>query len=256
MKYLGLILLLLITSAAFSQKKKEKFPSYFGLQFRPVFPTRFIGEPILELNAPTSDQVQYSAKLSQQMGYSFGATVRAGVTKLIAIETGINFTRRNFKVDYAIEDSSIMTSSDLGFINYDIPLNALFYIKLAEKWYMNASLGLNINFSPTDVSVGIKPSGNNEFRATGLVRRKFNFGMNANMGFEFRTKKSGFFYLGGSGSVPFSPLFDIFLQYKNQGYTSSRYEPVDGSFLAIDVKYFFPTIKNKGKQFKPGPIDQ
>lgn len=256
MKYFGILLILTFAFPVLAQKKKEKFPSYFGLQFRPVFPTKFIGNPVLNLASAPSEQVQYTASIRQQMGFSFGATVRAGVTKLIAIETGINFTRRNFDLDYEIEDSSLMVSNSLGFINYDIPINALFYIQLADKWFMNASLGVNINFSPTDVRVADKPSGNHEFIATGLVRQKFNFGMNANMGFEFRTKKAGFFYLGGSGSVPFSPLFDIFLVYKNQGYQSSNFEPVDGSFLAIDIKYFFPIIKNKGKQFKEGPIDQ
>lgn len=247
---------MLVSWSLLGQSKRTKVPSYFGIQIRPVFPTRFIGEPTLNLRTPATDQVQIESIFTQKLGYSFGATVRAGVTKLIAIETGINFTRRNFDLDYSIPDSNLTASTSLGFISYDIPVNALFYIKLADKWYMNTALGVAVNFAPTDIGKSIKPSGDHEFRANGLVRNKFGFDLNASVGFEFRTKKSGFFYLGGSGRVPFSPVFDLFIQYKNQGYKGYLIGEVDGSFLSIELKYFFPTIKNKGWQFKKGPIDQ
>ena len=252
----ALLLLFLVAFSVFGQKKKERVPSYFGLQVRPIFPTQFIGESVTNFKQNEGETVIYNSSLKQTVGYSFGGTVRAGLTKLIAIETGINFYHRNFKIDMEIPDSSILATNEIRFVSYDIPLNALFYIQLADKWYMNASLGIAVNFKPTDVAVVNKPAGNNEFQHIGVYRNKFGFDFNANVGFEFRTEKSGFFYLGGSANVPFKPLFDMILNYVNQLYESQVIQPVDGSYLSVDFKYFFPNIKNKGVQFQNGPITQ
>jgi Outer membrane protein beta-barrel domain len=256
MKPLLVILLLLISVTAMSQTRRTKVPSYFGLQVRPVFPTRFIGEPTVDMMSDDSDSIFATSTLSQKVGYSFGATVRAGLTKLIALETGINFTQRNFNIDMAVPDSNVYANNDISFISYDIPINVLFYVRLEEKWYMNASLGVSVNYIPTHVRVYDPLDGYHEFTHSGYARSKFSFDLNANIGFEFRTEKIGFFYLGGSGRVPFAPLFDMVVDYSWQGYKVKMFGEVDGSYLSIDFKYFFPNIKNKGTQFKPGPIEQ
>lgn len=253
-----LIILSLLTLSAFGQSKpkKEKVPSYFGFQVRPIFPTRFIGNSELTVDQSDPEQIFITTTITQKIGYSFGATVRAGLTKLIALETGINFNQRNFDLSMAQPDSSIVAKSDISFINYDIPLNALFYIRLADKWYMNASLGADITFSPTDVGIQTNPHTYHYFKQTGIVQHKVGADVNANIGFEFRTEKAGFFYIGGSGRVPLAPIFVLRTDYTYQGYSSTTYGQVDGSFLALDFKYFFPNIRNKGTQFKEGPIDQ
>lgn len=256
MKIFLIIFVSLFTFGLNAQEKKERVPSYFGLQIRPVFPTRFIGNPELNIEQTDPESVYITTTLSQKIGYSFGATVRAGLTKLIALETGINFTQRNFDITMSVPDSSISGTNDLSFITYDIPINALFYIRLADKWYMNASLGFAVNFAPTHVGVQTNPVGIHYFTHTGILQSKVGFDLNANIGFEFRTEKSGFFYLGGSGRVPFAPIFTLATNYRYQGYNSSIYGEVDGSFLSIDFKYFFPNIRNKGNQFKHGPIVQ
>ncbi len=256
MKTAFLLFVLLFSFSANAQPKKERVPSYFGFQVRPVFPTRFIGEPELTVDQTDPEAVFMTTTISQRLGYSFGATVRAGLTKLIALETGINFTQRNFDLSMSVPDSSISGTNDLSFISYDIPINALFYIRLAEQWYMNASLGVAVNFAPTNIGVQTNPIGFHYFTHTGILTSKVGFDLNANVGFEFRTEKSGFFYVGGSGRVPFSSIFTLATNYRFQGYSSSTYGEVDGSFLSIDFKYFFPNIKNKGEQFKPGPIVQ
>jgi hypothetical protein len=246
-----LILFLFISSGAFSQvKKKERVPSYFGIQVRPVFPTRFIGDPRLELAGDG-----FETSIQQEIGFSFGGTVRAGITKLIAFETGINFTQRHFSVDMAVPDSNSFASDDLTFIEYDIPINGLIYIQLSEQWFMNASLGAALTMKPTDVGIFNQPGGLHYYKHTGLTRSKFGLDINANLGFEFRTEKAGFFYLGGSARVPFAPLFDLVADYTYQGINTRLVGEVDGSFLSIDFKYFFPNIANKGVQFQNGPIE-
>ena len=257
------ILLLLITTISLTvtaqkKKRKNKFPTYFGIELSPVFPTAFIGEKTLTINQPTNDPFNISTTITQKMGFTFGGTVRASFTKFIALETGLNYTKRNFDLSMSLPDSSINATNELSFIQYSIPINALFYIKLDEKWYMDAALGVAVNFSPTNVGVTTYPQNRHVFFHLGHVEKKVGFDMNANLGFEFRTEKDGFFYLGGSARIPFQPLFRLYMQYEyNTSATVKTIDgEVDGSFLAIQFKYFFPNIKNKGTQFTKGPIEQ
>lgn len=257
MNYFLFCLTLLFFSVGFSQEeeedvteKRDKYPSYFGLHVRPIFPTRFIGKQTTRLS-----QNGFTTSVSQSYGYSFGGIVRVGITKLIALETGINFVERNFKVEMALPDSSLSASNTMTFVSYDIPLNGLVYIQLGKRVYANASLGVAATFKPSDIGVINLPGGANTFTHTGFVQSKFALDFNANFGFEYRTEKKGFFYIGGTAKVPFKPLFDLIAQYKNQGNKTTMYGQVDGTFLALDFKYFFPNIRNKGTQFMKGPID-
>ncbi len=86
MKQLLLFLVFISAFLALGQTPKVKVPSYFGIQVKPILPTRFIGNSELkqELNG-------FKTVFTQRTGYSFGAVVRAGLTKTIAIETGLNF---------------------------------------------------------------------------------------------------------------------------------------------------------------------
>jgi hypothetical protein len=120
---------------------------------------------------------------------------------------------------------------------------------------MNASLGFALTFKPTHVGIYNSPGGYHAFSHTGFTRGKVGVDANANFGFEFRTEKKGFFYLGASARVPFSPLFDLVADYRWQGKLVRAIGEVDGSFLSINFKYFFPNIKNKGVQFVDGPIE-
>ena len=153
-----------------------------------------------------------------------------------------------------VPDSNIYARNDLTFISYDIPINGLVYIQMGRQLFMNASLGLALTFKPTDVGILTKPGGSNLFYHTGFANRKAGVDINANIGVEYRTKKSGFFYIGGSGRVPLAPLFQLIAQYKYQGIKNTVKGNVDGSYLSIDVKYFFPNIRNRGVQFTRGPI--
>jgi hypothetical protein len=247
------VCVILFVSVSFGQNdsyKKERFPSYFGLQVRPVFPTDYIGKPNLDLK-----NKEFSTTISQKTGYSFGATVRSGLTKLIALETGMNFTERKYDLTMSVADSGVYAENNLSFIAYDIPLNALFYVPLSKKFYMNASLGAALVFKPSSIGILTLPGGKNTFTHEGVISSKGAIDFNANVGFEYRTEKSGFFYLGGSARVPFQPLFHLVAQYKYDGYKNTVIGTIDGTFLAIDVKYFFPNIQNRGIQFQKGPIE-
>ena len=250
MKIYLILLALFFFSPSFSQDDANSLPSYFGIQIRPVFPTSFIGSPETSLSKDG-----FNVKINHKIGYSFGGTVRVGLTKLMALETGLNFTERNFNLEMEVPDSNAFATNSMSFIEYDLPINGLIYIQLAENWFMNASIGFALTYKPTDVRIFNSPGGENTFTIFGVRGSKVGIDANANVGFEFRTKKKGFFYLGGSARVPFSPVFDIVANYQWQGNLIQAIGEVDGSFLAIDFKYFFPNIQNKGPQFIDGPIE-
>lgn len=243
------IIFILVALPAISQKG-VKVPSYFGLQVRPIFPTRFIGSPLTELS-----KNGFQTRVEQKMGYSFGGTVRAGITEFIAFETGLNFAQRNFQIDFAMPDSNSFGSDNLSFVEYNIPINGLIYIKLTDNIYMNSSLGAALTYKPSDVFVSNSPGGLHQYLHYGVTRSKIGLDLNANIGFEYRTRKKGFFYIGGSARVPTAPLFDILASYNYQGFNIQTEAPINGSFLALDFKYIFPNIENRGPQFQNGPIE-
>lgn len=254
MRLLLLLFLFLLANSALGQTPKVKVPSYFGLQVKPILPTKFIGNSELkqELNG-------FKTTFKQSTGYSFGAVVRAGLTKTIAIETGLNYNQRVFDIDMSLADSNLFLKNDMKHVSYDLPIKGLFYIRLAEKWYMSTAIGGNISYNPTNVRVTTNTGTLSQFVHTGLARKLF-FEFGANVGFEFRTEKDGFFYLGGVASVPFNSIMFLRSSYVYQGYhitiDAENEGKVDGSYLSLEFKYFFPNIKAKKKIFQEGPIEQ
>ncbi len=256
-RMLFLIHFLSVSVASFAQnsdikkEKKDKFPSYFGLQFKPLIAGNFLGSSQLKLN-----NEQFYAVINQKFGYSFGANVRIGLTKLISLETGINQVVRNYNIDYSIPDSNLYVQNDIGFLNYDIPLNSLIYIQLSDKIFMNASLGGSMVYNPTDVATKLALQGGNVFIQEGRRFSKLAFEMNANFGAEYRTEKNGIFYVGISGRIPVKPIYEIAAVYERQSYKNKATGNLIGTYISFDFRYYLPNIKNKGVQFIPGPIDQ
>ncbi len=249
------LLIILFTTANIGRSqvgKESRIPYYFGFQVKPLFPTKFIGES----NTTLTNQ-GYEVKISQQIGYSFGGVVRIALTDLIGIETGLNFFQRYYKTEMRLIDSNIMASDTFGFIQYDLPINALFNIKLSKKWYTNAAIGASICYKPSSVGSISQPVGKHEFFNIGLVdiKDKVNFDLNGSLGFEFRTDKYGFFYLGGCARIQTAPLFNLLSRYRYGTYEVDNYGPVSGSFLAIELKYFIPNTGGNGQNFERGPIE-
>lgn len=254
-KWLFALLALVFSSALTAQEKGDKFPSYFGVVVAPVFPNNFLGTKTTVFSDSTQT---LTTTFDQKTGFMFGASVRIGLTKRFSIETGLTQIRRNYSVSFAVPDSNLYADKTFSFVSYDIPLNGLVYVQMTDEIYMNAALGISITHYPSDIRDTIRPPGKNILVQEGRRINRTYFAFNAGIGFEYRTEKSGTFYIGGSGKIPFRPIFfgvGILDNYNStKRYVS--YDPVDGSFLSIDVRYYLPTIKNKGKQFTKGPIDQ
>jgi len=250
---ISLVISLLCFYSGFSQiGNQSKFPNYFGFQVKTIFPTQFIGEKAL-----TISNQGFSTTITQKMGYSFGATVRAGITDLIAFETGINLTQRYFSLEMVHIDSAVTASNSFGFIQYDIPINALIYIKFNDEIYMNASFGLTLGYKPSSIGSITNPGGLHQFFNIGLVdiNKKIGIDLNANLGFEYRTKRAGIYYIGGSARLPLAPLFSLISEYRNVNYRLTAFGEVQGTFLSLDFKYFLPYFAGGGRYKPHGPIE-
>lgn len=246
---------LTLSFSSFSQKnkkKKNRFPSYFGIVASPVIPNNFIGK-IHSVFKNESEQM--TVDFHNRWGVTFGATARIGLTKLFSLETGISQVRRMYNVSVSVPDSSIQVSSKLAFINYDIPLNGLFYIQLAEQWFMDASLGVSLTHFPSNVQDTVLIEPKYSIAMQGWRTASTYFAVNAGVGFEYRTSKAGTFFLGLGVKVPGKePLFGrALMKTVGTGTTFEAYKPLKAGYFTIDFKYFIPAIKlNKDKQ-QPNP---
>ena len=251
MKKFNFILFFLLTNISLNAQR-ELFPTYFGVQVRPIIPSNFGGSKTLEMNGGN-----YNFKLHQTIGYSFGGTIRKGITKLIAFESGLNYTQRNFSYEMSLTDTAVLATDNTSFINYEIPINGLFYIQLGRSTYMNASMGITARFSPTDIKKITVTGGPHQFVNYGYYSSKIGANLNANLGFEYRTTSKGFFYFGGSICVPIKPIlvFESIHTVLKQTSTNRLIGNINGNYLSLDVKYFFPLIRKNGDQPMKSLID-
>jgi len=232
-----IILFLALIAGVFSYGQKGK--TYFGLQFKPIIPNKYVGQ--FEQNYSFDSVPKYNGTIKQQPGYVFGIAVRHGLSKSISFETGINYTRRTYNISYASLDSGFVLNNNVSIINYDIPLNGLIYIQLSDAWFMNASAGINLSFYPTHVFTQAPLIDvNNQFYQVGTRNGWIQTGVNANYGFEYRSKNSGIIYLGASYSQPFAPIMNFIMTWRNYNVRYKVYEKIDGSYLTLDLKYFIP----------------
>lgn len=256
MKIKCLLFLILVfgfcNTSSIAQNFRNKPDNFFGIQVKPLIPISLVGDIAFDMS-----EEGFETTISPLLGYSYGGIVRIGITELLAIETGINYTRRNYKVTYSVPDSSLYAEDELGYVSFDIPLNFLVYIKLGKQIFMNVSIGASGNFNASNIRSLINPEGEHLFVFEGRRLGFFDFNANANVGFEYRSRDNGTIYLGLSGRVPFSPTLAIATEYRNGTSSTITYGNIEGSTFSLNLKYFFHNNKIKrGVQFEGGPIEQ
>lgn len=207
-----------------------------GVQFRPIQPLKFINSDF-----QTQEGVDFSYSIAPKFGYSAGVTVRYGLTNRISLETGLGFVQRNY--DLTVDTAEFSGKSDFRIIGYELPVSALVFIPLAKNFYMNASAGLQMTLFPSNVTTK-----DEYFLHFSSRRTSVNGGGIANIGWEYRTEKAGFFYLGASYQVPFTDIYDTFVRLPEQANSDFTHGSLNGSYLSFDIRYFFhefPVPKRK-----------
>ncbi len=223
----------------FAQTNEDsKHLTSVGFQVRSISPVGVTGKNTYHISSNG-----FETRISQQAGFAIGAVIRTNLSEKFAIETSINFTHRRFNMEVSIPDSNVFGSSDMTFIEYDIPINAIMYTQLSDRMFLNSSLGVAIRYQPSDTRVFLYPEDRHYFTLYGLRNNKIGGNFNASLGCEYRTEKAGSFYLGGSARLPFQSLFEYAATYNYDGNVTDISSRIDGSFLSLDVKYLLPIQK-------------
>jgi len=204
-----------------------------GVQFKPIIPTDITNSGSFEFTEGFA-----RINVDPKFGYSWGAVVRKSLSKKFSFETGISYVRRNFDFKLTDLDSTFTTGSDVGLVNYEIPITALFYVQMGENLYLNNSLGISLDMYASDVA-----STGEEFSQVTLYRKWIQPSLKANIGFEYRTEKSGFFYLGVTFHNPFENIAFTQLNYRKQSEIFDYVTELNGGYLTADFRYFLPQSK-------------
>jgi hypothetical protein len=232
------ISLFLSTSAQKPKKSKTIDDRFFGLQVKPIIPINYFGmKPII-----LEDSIA-SLSISSKASYSMGMVMRKNFTDQLSLETGINYVRRNFLITSYEAARDTSDASKFGFVNYEIPIQFLVYIRLSSKLFMNVSSGFGLNFYASNV----QSRGDNLLIQHLSLKRYWAFpSFLTNLGFEYRTKEKGSFYLGASLVSPFDVITDSKINYYYQNNVFRAYQTnIKGNYFTVDLRYFFPTIKAK-----------
>ncbi|MEO9532949.1 MAG: hypothetical protein ABJG68_15455 [Crocinitomicaceae bacterium] len=218
----------------------QKGETLFGFKYKPIIPNRLIGMYDQEFNKGI-----FQSTVTQKVGHSFGGIIRVGLGDVFALETGITYTQRNFKLDYAVPDSGYVGEGNVRVVSYEMPISCLVFIRLSDEIYMNTALGAALTLFPSDVRTYEPIDANERFQQEGAYRSKFQASMLANLGFEYRTKEKGTFYLGSSYHLPFAPIMTFAMSYEFDQNKIAAIDNIRGSYLTVDLRYYFPMAKEK-----------
>ncbi len=208
----------------------------FGIQAKPVIPFRFF-DPLVTVERPA-----LKGEIELDGGFAFGMSVRVGITNTVSLETGLGQIQRRYRFSLANDTSGYNDGDKVRYVGYEVPITGLVYIRLGEYTWMNAALGFSIDMYPSDVQRDIEQGRIYMFRQNWAQ-----FGVIGNMGVEYRTPKSGTFYLGATFHRPFNDMATADLTY----YTAGSFFPyrmrtvLDGSYLTADLRYYFHEDPNK-----------
>ncbi len=199
-----------------------------GFQFKPIFSSSMFGTGPIEKRI---DTVLFTMKPGG--GFAAGMMIRRGITNRVSAETGINYVKRNYSIK--IDKEEVKATTDFSIVGYEVPLLGMVYIQLSQELFMNVALGASLDFFPSEIAT----KGTN-FTHFSQRNHRLVPGVLANLGWEWRTEKSGYFYLGASYHRPYQHIYDTFVIYKEGvGRETPAQFKLEGTYLTVDLRYFF-----------------
>ncbi|REJ83983.1 MAG: hypothetical protein DWQ44_05840 [Bacteroidetes bacterium] len=232
-------LLLAVCLFFFTESKAQKNVTTVGIQYKPIFPVSFLGT-----GSETGIDRDVTFITGLKSGFSGGMTIRRGLSDLVGLESGINYVKRKYNLE--IVDGSNNIDRDFRIIGYEIPVSFLVYIRLGEFLYMNAAMGSGIDMFASAVQVL-----DTNYNQVSFRNRVVQPAIHANLGWEWRTEKSGYIYLGFTYHRPFEFIYLNKTEYRRS--TTDVYfneRKLNGSYLTLDLRYYFhedPEVKKKKK---------
>tara|TARA_B110000240_G_C13439646_1_gene427468 strand:+ start:486 stop:1256 length:771 start_codon:yes stop_codon:yes gene_type:complete len=231
-KHILLMLLLAFTLIC----KGQKNLTTFGFTYKPMIAGSLIneGESIEKEN-----NIEY--EVTKLFGYNAGMVIRHNFTKMFALETGISFTKRNFKMTVNDLSNNYFFEREFATTAYEIPIQGLVYVQLNKQIFMDVSFGFVADILPSNVAV---ISGDRKLFMEGQRNNWLQGALTANIGWEWRTKKLGAFYIGGTYHRTFGDMYGFLVQYEYDS-TDPKSSPTrilnitNGNYLTLDFRYFF-----------------
>lgn len=213
-----------------------------GIQVKPVIAVDYF-EP-----AVTKEMEHLRFRVELQGGIAYGMSVRVGLSKMLSLETGLGQIQRRYQFNTVNDTNGYDGSRSFRYVGYELPLTALVYLRLGERTWMNTALGASLDFYPSDAQtiVGTGESGIYVFRQNWAQASIL-----GNIGFEYRTERSGYFYLGATYHRPFTDLaqadatWTYFGPPAVQRFTTRM--ALSGTYLTIDLRYYFHEDPDKAR---------
>ncbi len=217
-----------------------------GVQVKPMVPTHFFGT-----GPERVTNEDFSVLFTPKFGLNFGMVIRRGITKNWSFESGINLVQRNYRLDFSHPQLPTVEQMNFRLIGYEIPMQGLVYVRLTDRLFMNASGGFSIDLYPSNVE-SIKTL-RQDSSIYGFYQKTFKngwlqFSLLANYGFEYRTKEKGYFYMGASFHRPFKHIGITEPSVEIDGQITKLQHPLSGTYLTLDLRYFFNEKPEKKKK--------
>ena len=212
-----------------------------GIQLKPIFESGLLKTGKEEL---TQNNVDFTVTLKS--GFSGGVIIRKGLSELLSLETGISLTKRKYELKINDRDTGFTGISEFRIVSYEIPLSLLVFIQVGEKTFMNASLGYCLNMFASDIFT----YDTTYFENYATYNSRFRSAVLANLGAEYRTEKSGYFYIGATYQRPFGDIYGEQITYEANGKREIVGTGLSGSYLTLDLRYYFHADPQKKKKKK------
>ena len=232
----GKIIFILFFYFAFSAKSQDS-KTTFGLQYKPIIPTAYFNAADL-----SKSSASYIFNLEPKYSNSFGMVIRHQINKTFSVESGLNYTQRNFKLSITNSDIKLADFTNFGMRSYEFPIQLLTYVRASENWYLNIAFGISHNVLASDIFSYGEDENNVFFQNT--YRKSGGYSaLLANVGMEYRTESKGYYYFGTSLHRPWKAIGGIYPEYDDKtGNTledKEFYIEMLGNFITIDFRYFF-----------------
>ena len=232
----GNIIFILFFYLAFNTKSQNS-KTTFGLQYKPIIPAAYFNAAEL-----SKISASYIFNLEPRYSNSFGMVIRHQINKTFSVESGLNYTKRNFKLSITNSTINLSDFTAFGMRSYEFPIQLLTYVRASENWHLNIAFGVSHNVLASDIfSYGEKK---NNFFFQNTYRKSGGYSaLLANIGMEYRTMSKGYYYFGTSLHRPWKEIARIYPQYDDKINIFNMYQEfyfeMLGNFVTIDFRYFF-----------------
>ena len=212
--------------------KSQVTKSTFGVQYKPIIPAAFFNSSEIIKSSGS-----YDFNLNPKYSNSFGMVIRHKINATFSIESGLNYTERNFNLVINNSNINLDDFTNFGMRSYELPIQLLAYVQTSEYWYVNVAFGISHNVLASDIlSYGEKYQ--NYFQNTNRKNGGYQ-ALLANIGMEYRTEEKGHYYFGTSLHRPQKAIGKVFPEYSNFNKDKEFSLDLLGNFVTLDFRYFF-----------------